>query len=259
MAAAGQGVSAPARSGPPAGAVGPALPFALAEGVRPLPRAGAGRMAEYLAGEVEGAVPSIVPGDTPDLASASGLEDASGPICVFVPSRELSESAIRQSGAGRAAGWLYVRYGTVLSERGEIPDDRLGHAIVPGPMRFTVVPLRVSTDTGAPSVQILGVDGAVLSTAPLTAAPAAGDLSLTPGISTAAQRTVTIHLPGFDAAIRVGATPEAGWMPRPLLGDLKVGQSAPDFELKTIRGDSTVHLSDTRGRVPTVLVFGSFT
>src|SRR6185312_15878964 len=75
MAAAGQGVSAPARSGPPAGAVGPALPFALAEGVRPLPRAGAGRMAEYLAGEVEGAVPSIVPGDTPDLASASGLED----------------------------------------------------------------------------------------------------------------------------------------------------------------------------------------
>jgi hypothetical protein len=39
----------------------------------------------------------------------------------------------------------------------------------------------------------------------------------------------------------------------------KVGQIAPDFALKTADGKKTVKLSDSRGKTPVVLVFGSFT
>ena len=41
--------------------------------------------------------------------------------------------------------------------------------------------------------------------------------------------------------------------------NLKVGQMAPDFALKTKEQDKTVTLSSFRGKKPVVLVFGSYT
>ncbi len=40
---------------------------------------------------------------------------------------------------------------------------------------------------------------------------------------------------------------------------LKVGQPAPDFELKSLDGKKTVKLSDHKGKRPVVLIFGSYT
>jgi hypothetical protein len=42
-------------------------------------------------------------------------------------------------------------------------------------------------------------------------------------------------------------------------GDLRVGDMAPDFELKTADETSRVRLSSSRGQKPVVLVFGSYT
>jgi hypothetical protein len=39
----------------------------------------------------------------------------------------------------------------------------------------------------------------------------------------------------------------------------RVGQVAPDFELKTADGKETIRLSSFRGRKPVVLIFGSHT
>ena len=39
----------------------------------------------------------------------------------------------------------------------------------------------------------------------------------------------------------------------------KVGQAAPDFELRTADGKQTVRLSSFRGKRPVVLIFGSHT
>ena len=39
----------------------------------------------------------------------------------------------------------------------------------------------------------------------------------------------------------------------------KVGDIAPDFELKDISGENSVNLSDFRGQKPVALIFGSFT
>ena len=39
----------------------------------------------------------------------------------------------------------------------------------------------------------------------------------------------------------------------------KVGEMAPDFELKTSDGKRSVKLSSFRGKQPVVLIFGSFT
>jgi peroxiredoxin len=39
----------------------------------------------------------------------------------------------------------------------------------------------------------------------------------------------------------------------------KVGELAPDFELRDNRGENPLRLSDSRGLQPVVLVFGSFT
>ena len=39
----------------------------------------------------------------------------------------------------------------------------------------------------------------------------------------------------------------------------KVGDMAPDFELRDVNGESAVRLSDFRGKKPVALVFGSFT
>ncbi|MEQ1859011.1 MAG: hypothetical protein ABMA13_03670 [Chthoniobacteraceae bacterium] len=40
---------------------------------------------------------------------------------------------------------------------------------------------------------------------------------------------------------------------------VRVGETAPDFKLKTQDGASEVQLSSFRGRRPVVLVFGSYT
>ena len=42
-------------------------------------------------------------------------------------------------------------------------------------------------------------------------------------------------------------------------GHLKVGDSAPDFNLKTVDGARDVRLSSFRGQKPVVLIFGSHT
>ena len=39
----------------------------------------------------------------------------------------------------------------------------------------------------------------------------------------------------------------------------KVGDVAPDFELRDVTGKNPVRLSDFQGRKPVALVFGSFT
>jgi hypothetical protein len=39
----------------------------------------------------------------------------------------------------------------------------------------------------------------------------------------------------------------------------KVGDLAPDIQLLDVNGDNPVRLSETRGRKPVALVFGSFT
>jgi hypothetical protein len=56
------------------------------------------------------------------------------------------------------------------------------------------------------------------------------------------------------------------WLPQPQVveetqddGHLQVGDLAPDFQLPTLDGKSTVTLSSFRGRKPVVLLFGSYT
>ena len=39
----------------------------------------------------------------------------------------------------------------------------------------------------------------------------------------------------------------------------KVGDSAPDFELRDVQGKNPVRPSDYRGQKPVALIFGSFT
>ncbi len=39
----------------------------------------------------------------------------------------------------------------------------------------------------------------------------------------------------------------------------KVGDVAPDFELRDVNGENPVRLSDFRGQKPVALIFGSFT
>ncbi len=51
---------------------------------------------------------------------------------------------------------------------------------------------------------------------------------------------------------------EAMWL-RARRGNLKVGDMAPDFALKTADRSAEVSLSSFRGRQPVVLVFGSHT
>lgn len=42
-------------------------------------------------------------------------------------------------------------------------------------------------------------------------------------------------------------------------GDLRIGDTAPDFDLETADETSRVRLSSSRGQKPVVLVFGSYT
>jgi peroxiredoxin len=46
---------------------------------------------------------------------------------------------------------------------------------------------------------------------------------------------------------------------RPQDGSLKVGDVAPDFELKRLEGEGTVKLSGFKDKKPVVLIFGSYT
>jgi peroxiredoxin len=39
----------------------------------------------------------------------------------------------------------------------------------------------------------------------------------------------------------------------------KVGDKAPDFELRDIQGENPIRLSDFQEQMPVVLIFGSFT
>lgn len=39
----------------------------------------------------------------------------------------------------------------------------------------------------------------------------------------------------------------------------KVGDPAPDFELRDINGESPIRLSSFQGKKPVILIFGSFT
>ncbi len=39
----------------------------------------------------------------------------------------------------------------------------------------------------------------------------------------------------------------------------KVGDKAPNFELRDIQGENPIRLSDFQGQMPVVLIFGSFT
>ena len=43
------------------------------------------------------------------------------------------------------------------------------------------------------------------------------------------------------------------------VGDLKVGDEAPDFELKSVDGKEMVRLSSFEGKREVVLIFGSYT
>jgi cytochrome oxidase Cu insertion factor (SCO1/SenC/PrrC family) len=45
---------------------------------------------------------------------------------------------------------------------------------------------------------------------------------------------------------------------QPQRGDLKVGEAAPDFTVKDVHGQTSVKLSDLKGK-PVVLIFGSCT
>jgi hypothetical protein len=44
-----------------------------------------------------------------------------------------------------------------------------------------------------------------------------------------------------------------------LVTSLKPGDAAPDFTLPTLKGDQKVRLSDSKGKKPVVLIFGSYT
>jgi hypothetical protein len=51
---------------------------------------------------------------------------------------------------------------------------------------------------------------------------------------------------------------ETLWM-RARAGHLQVGDTAPDFALKTPDGSAAMQLSSLRGQKPVVLIFGSYT
>lgn len=46
---------------------------------------------------------------------------------------------------------------------------------------------------------------------------------------------------------------------RPREGKLKVGDPAPDFTLRRLKGKDKVKLSSFKGKRPVVLIFGSYT
>ena len=61
------------------------------------------------------------------------------------------------------------------------------------------------------------------------------------------------------AGIVLAADPPQRQRELPRAGELKVGDAAADFKLKTTDGKSEVQLSSFKGKRPVVLVFGSYT
>ena len=49
------------------------------------------------------------------------------------------------------------------------------------------------------------------------------------------------------------------WQEEHDAGAPRVGDLAPDFELRDVNGENRVCLSDFRGRKPVAVIFGSFT
>ena len=49
------------------------------------------------------------------------------------------------------------------------------------------------------------------------------------------------------------------WQRKYDAGAPRIGDSAPDFELRDIQGEDPIRLSSFRGHKPVVLIFGSFT
>jgi peroxiredoxin len=71
----------------------------------------------------------------------------------------------------------------------------------------------------------------------------------------------TLRLPALAAAFALTLSAQAVDMRQ--LGDragkLKAGDMAPDFTLKVMHKEAEVTLSSFRGKLPVVLVFGSYT
>jgi hypothetical protein len=67
--------------------------------------------------------------------------------------------------------------------------------------------------------------------------------------------TIMSHVPGPAFAV---LPMESLWCAA-RKGGLRVGDTAPDFALKTLDGKQSVRLSSRRGSQPVVLVFGSYT
>ena len=64
--------------------------------------------------------------------------------------------------------------------------------------------------------------------------------------------------PAVVALLMIAAAEAHSQSPRPRQGGLKVGELAPDFSVKDVRGEQAVRLSDLKGK-PAVLIFGSCT
>jgi len=124
---------------------------------------------------------------------------------------------------------------------------------------MTFLPLRSSLAGGNLQLDILGKDGAVLASSALDPEATQDPIEMSLGALAPNGRQVRLSLFGRSATLLIGRPPDSELLPRPLQGNLKVGDTAPEFALKTIKGDETVRLSDARGRQPTILVFGSFT
>lgn len=56
-----------------------------------------------------------------------------------------------------------------------------------------------------------------------------------------------------------GARKKRGPRPERVPDNLKQGDVAPDFKLKSVDGKRQVHLSSFRGERPVALIFGSYT
>ncbi|MCA1597110.1 MAG: hypothetical protein LC772_11910 [Chloroflexi bacterium] len=254
-------------AGPSPSMIGPVAPLATAAVVPSPSPYYAVQAAHYIAGQVAQDLPPGLLHGAPDLDSAFVVGDEPGPAALLIPSRDLSPALLAAvppadaRTAGMPVAWLALRYGTIIGPDGQVPDERLAHVVLPGPFRMTFVPLTVTQDGAGLALNLLGKDGAVLVSTPLAPGPPADHASLSLGaISNAPTgRTVQIVLPGHTASIQVGAPPASALMPRPLEGNLHIGDLAPDFSLKPAKGDGLIRLADARGKQPTVLVFGSFT
>lgn len=254
------------RSNPAPSMVGPVAPLATAVAAPGGSAFYAVQAAHYIAEQaLQDLPPSLLHG-SPDLNAAFALGDEPGPIALLAPASNLSPELLAAAPAsdtatGVPAAWLALRYATIFGPDGQVPDNRLAHLVLPGPFRMTFIPLTVSRGGAGLVLNLIGKDGAVLLSTPLTPSPSPEHASVALGPIQAApsHRTVQLILSGYTTSLQVGQPPSSELMPRPLEGNLHVGDTAPDFALKPAKEGGLIRLSDSRGRQPTVLVFGSFT